>query len=59
MEQARQDLIRQVTDLKRRLRETTDPAAATVISDDIADAESRLRAMRTPDDTEANRNGQR
>jgi hypothetical protein len=35
-------------DLKRLLQQTTDPAAAAVISDDIADLESSLQAARSP-----------
>src|SRR5690242_9303517 len=34
--------------LKRLLLQTTDPAVATVISDDIAEVESRIRAARSP-----------
>jgi hypothetical protein len=40
----RERLRHRLTDLKRLLQQTTDPAAATVIGDDIADIETRLRA---------------
>ena len=39
--------------LKGLLQQTTDPAAATIISDDIADVESRIRAVRSPTDLPA------
>jgi hypothetical protein len=40
-------LTHRLTDLKRLLQQTTDPAAATVIGDDIADIETRLRASQS------------
>jgi cytochrome c553 len=39
--------------LKRLLLQTTDPAVATIISDDIAEVESRIRAARSPTDLQA------
>jgi hypothetical protein len=39
--------------LKRLLLKTTDPAVATIISDDIADVESRIRGARSPVDLQA------
>ena len=41
-------LRNRLADLKRRLQQTTDPAAATVISNDIADVETRLKAAESP-----------
>jgi hypothetical protein len=38
----------QLAGLKRQLMQTTDPAAATVISDDVANIETRLRAAQSP-----------
>jgi len=38
------------TDLKRLLRQTTDPAAATVLSNDIADMETCLPTAQSPID---------
>jgi hypothetical protein len=49
MEKAKPDLAARLNELKRRLQETTDPAVATVISDDIADLEIRLRAIEAAD----------
>jgi len=40
-------LTHRLTDLKRSLQQTTDPAAATVIGEDIADIETRLRASQS------------
>jgi hypothetical protein len=37
-------LRRRLADLKRLLLQTTDAAAATILSNDIADMETRLRA---------------
>jgi hypothetical protein len=42
-------LSRRLIDLKRLLQQTTDPAAATVIGDDIADLETRIRAYQSSD----------
>jgi hypothetical protein len=43
------DLIRRLGELTQLLRRTTDPVVATVLSDDIGDVESRIRAARSPD----------
>lgn len=39
--------------LKRLLLQTTDPAVATIISDDIANVASRIRAAQPPTDLQA------
>lgn len=41
-------LRRRLADLKHQLRQTIDPAVATVISNDIADVETRLKAVQSP-----------
>ena len=46
-------LERRLARLKQLFLQTTDPAAATVISDDIAEVESRIRAARSPTDLQA------
>jgi hypothetical protein len=47
-------LRRRLIDLKRLLQGTTDPAVATVIGDDIADVETRLRASQSSLDLSRN-----
>ena len=50
-------LRRRLNDLKRLLQQTTDPAAATVIGDDIADLETRIRASQSSLDLSRNNPG--
>jgi len=53
MDRDKPDLAACLMELKRRLQQTTDPAVATVISDDIADIETRLRAIGAAGDPRA------
>jgi len=50
MDRDKPDLAACLMELKRRLQQTTDPAVATVISDDIADIEIRSRAIESAGD---------
>jgi len=55
MDETKHERLRhRLSDLKRRLQQTTDPAAASVISDDIADIEIRLRASQSSLDLSRN-----
>jgi hypothetical protein len=55
MEETEHERLRhRLNDLKRLLQQTTDPAAATVIGDDIADIETRLRAAQASPDLSRN-----
>jgi hypothetical protein len=47
-------LTQRLVRLKQLLMQTTDPAATTVIGDDIADTETRLRATQSPLDLTRN-----